>query len=197
MSLLRHHPASLTLATGFFAALAACGGGGTSSDPIDPYIATFVGVCTVQGGVTDAQTGATLYSQTSLRALSKTSANQALMQEDIALYDAHDCSGTARASLSVSGANTWLRVDGRETVEARWVDKVTRSEDAKLAGASGGTSVTANGITYAASFVASDSQRNIYDLDSTGELYGGDFSQPLDADGYPTVLSATPFAYRR
>jgi hypothetical protein len=185
------------LATGLCAVLSACGGGGDDSDPIDPFLATFVGYCHLEPQVSDTVTGAPLYGYKVITALSKSSANVALMQDTEYFFDASDCSGNLRATLSVSGPNTWLRIDGGEWVQGLAVDEVTVSEDDKLPGAGAGVAVTtSDGVTYAANFILGGVGEDIYYL-YNNYLYDGDFSQPLDANGYPTALSQTPMAQRQ
>jgi hypothetical protein len=187
----------LAFATGLCTVLAACGGGGDSSDPIDPFLATFVGFCHAEPQVTDTGTGAVLYGYSVDTALSKAGPGLAMMQDTEYFFDASDCSGPVRATLTVSGPNTWLRIDGGEWVGGEPVDQVTVSEDSKLPGVTAGVSVsTSDGVTYAANFLLGGAFEDIYYLNGN-DLYDGDFSQPLDAYGYPTVLSNSPLSVRQ
>jgi hypothetical protein len=185
-------------------ALAACGGGGdsggsgtstTASDPVDKYLGVFVTNCFADSWITDASTGATLFEKVTVASQSKASATKALYQFKHEIYNTNSCSGSPRATLSESGTNNWINVDGSATVAQGTADKVSSSEDNKMPGISGST-VTVSGITYNGKYLAAATGKDLYLL-TGNDLYDGDFSKPLDAQGYPTALGATAVAKKQ
>jgi len=163
----------------------------TPSDPIDKYLGTIVFACSANTWITDPATSAVLKERVTLTSQSKTSATKALFQFKHEVYDTADCSGTPRTTLTVSGANTWLNVDGGTTVNGMAADKVTSSEDVKLPGISAGTTITVNGVRYNAKYVAQTTGKDLFAFVGK-DLYFGDYSKALDAQGYPTVLRSQP-----
>lgn len=165
----------------------------TSSDPIDKYLGTIVGGCNANTWITDSATGAILYARVTLTSQAKTSATKALFQIKHDIFETSGCGGTPRTTLTVSGANTWFNVDGATTVGGKVVDKITNSEDAKLPGISAGATITVNGVRYNAKYVAQFANKDLAAFVGK-DLYLGDFSKALDAEGYPTELQQQPTA---
>ncbi|HZW22305.1 hypothetical protein [Noviherbaspirillum sp.] len=163
----------------------------TPSDPIDKYLGTIVLACSPNAWITNPDTGAVLNERLTLTSQSKSNATKALFQFKHDVYDTADCSGAPRATLTVSGANTWLNVDGGTTVNGMAADKVSSSEGVKLPGISAGTAITVNGVRYNAKYVAQTTSKDL--LAFVGkDLYFGDHSKAPDADGYPTALRPQP-----
>ena len=197
------------------AALVGCGGGGDAggyasapapvpvpvaagSDPIDKYVGTITGPCSQTSNVTDATTGAKLYLKSTLRLSTKVNASQASGSYDYNYYDASTCTGTSRYTLTVSGASNFLSIDGTGVVGGKTVDKVTSGIGVFFPDISFGTSYTVQGVRFTGApynVQVAQTSKDIWLLDATtGNLTNADFN-PLnsrDAQGYPTVLTATP-----
>jgi hypothetical protein len=182
------------------AALVACGGGGGDSDSdtpaagaIDKYVGTLVTACFQSQGITDSTTGAVLNNRSVLRILSKTSPTRAPAEVKLESYAAADCSGTPKNTVTVNGAGTFLQIDGTATIGSDTVDKISLSRGPFFPGLSGAT-ITVGGVSYDGAIYGAqttDVFKDIF-LFRGADLYAGDVNQPLDAQGYPTVLGATP-----
>lgn len=175
--------------------LSACGGGGSDSqpDPADKYLGTLVANCDF-ANASDAATNATLYRVDTLGSPAKVSATKVQYTTTVALYDKMDCSGTARTTLTLSGPDNYVNVDGTATIGDKTVDKLTISVPAYFPGVSG-TSVVINGIRYTQSYTSQTptTQKNIAYGGADNKVSLGDFNKPLDANGYPTALWTTPY----
>jgi hypothetical protein len=204
-----HHARSfnwrLALSATLVAALGACGGGGGGDDDpspntpevgagaIDKYVGTLVTACFQTQAITDATTAAVLNNRSVLRVLSKTSPTRAPVEIKLESYAAPDCSGTPKNTVTVNGAGTFLLIDGTATIGSDTVDKISLSRGPFFPGLSGAT-ISVNGVNYdGATYGAqtTDVFRDIF-LFRGADLYAGDISKPLDAQGYPTVLGTTP-----
>ena len=190
------------------AALSACGGGSSdpttsdpnapiqpsSPDPIDKYIGTFKNSCSSYEYVRDAVSGELVYFRET-DVFRKMSSVKATFDRMTDFYDASDCSGTARYTMTISGQDNFLIVDGTETVSGKVVDKATIGVGAVFPGLQVGASLTVQGITLDPGRFGSrtaTSARDILYLDMGGALFDADPNNPLpDAQGYPTVLDLT------
>ena len=193
------------------AALVGCGGGGDAggsastpvpvaagSDPIDKYVGTITGPCFQTPNVTDATTGAKLYLKSTLRLSIKVNASQASGSYDYNYYDASTCTGTSRYTLTVSGASNFLSIDGTGVVGGKTVDKVTSGIGVFFPDISFATPYTVQGVRFTGApynVQVAQTSKDIWLLDAaTGNITNADFNPltSLDAQGYPTVLTATP-----
>jgi hypothetical protein len=193
------------------AILSACGGGGSdttagattdtttgtttgtttsaSSDPIDKYIGTYVGSCSIQPYVYSAATGAPLYGRQTITMGAKLTASKASVTTKSAFYSAADCSGTPQGTLSLADSNTYVQVDATVTMAGQQLDKVSAAYGVYFPGISA-SSITINGIKYTGAPYTSQAARTYKDLFllQANSIYSGDPTKPLDAQGYPTVL---------
>ena len=170
------------------------GSSGTSAatDPISKYLGTNSTACAADVAAYDATTGATVYSTYTTLMPMKSSSTQAAMQVVVKFYDTPDCSGTERHRISRQGTNDFLRVDGTVVLGAQTVDKITQGFGGFFAGANGAT-ITDGGLILSGPYVAGPGTfKNLSLLGADGITYSGDFSLPLDAQGYPSVLRTTP-----
>lgn len=175
--------------------LAACGGGGSDSqpDPADKYLGTLVANCDY-ANASDATTNATLYRVDTLSSPVKVSATKVQYTTTVALYDKMDCSGTPRTTLTLGGSDNYINVDGATTIADKAVDKLTISVPVYFSGVSG-TSVVINGIRYTPSYTSQTptTEKNIAYVGADNKVSLGDFNKTLDANGYPTALWTTPY----
>ncbi len=179
------------------AALSACGGGGDDSpsppgsgnDAIDKYVGTFVTPCGPSEGITVSGTGAALNSRILLTVQPKSSATKAPTEIKVESYAAADCSGTALNTVTVKGDDSFLQMDGTATIGSDTVDKTTTSVGPFFPGFSG-ASIVVNGVAYDGALYGEQTatvEKDIFSLKGS-DLYTGDVDQPLDGQGYPTVL---------
>lgn len=188
--------------------LAACGGGGDggssnddsassgTGDAIDAYMGTTTGACEAAPGVSIAATGAPAYRKFSRTLDTKVSATQATGSVSIAYFSTADCSNAAVYTLNLTGAANFLTVDGTTIAGAQTVDKVTVGTGVYFPGISFGSSFTLNSVKFAGAPYNQQTPQTAKDImytDSTGNVFDGDFSKPLDSQGYPSALSATPW----
>jgi hypothetical protein len=175
--------------TALAAALSACGGGGdsdsgspgTGASAIDKYIGTLAGACSEFPGITDAATSAALYSRVVLVVGPKTSPTRAPAELKLESYAAADCSGMAKNTVTVAGADTFLQVDGTATIGSDTVDKVTDSSGPFFPGISAAT-ITVNGVRYDGATYGGqtpDVSKDIY-LFRGADLYAGNDAAPLN-----------------
>lgn len=192
------------LAAGLALALAGCGGGGSdggsaspdaaaSGDAIDKYRASFLSRCQAEPSVTDTATQAALNVRRTIKALAKSSATRTAVEVTYTYYAAADCSGAARYTLTLSGNEFWLAVDGSSTVGGASADKVTLNQGNKLPGLSA-ANITLNGVRFPSAYVMPSATKDLWRL-SGSDLFVGD-TQALDAQGYPAALQATA-AYQK
>lgn len=197
---------ALTTILALAGALTACGGGGgddstdsadTAGDPIDKYMVSLTSSCDRSTGVVDATTGAAIYQRRVLMASTKVSATKATGSNKITYFDTSDCSGNARYTLTLNGSDNYLEVTGNKVVGGQTADKVKLGTSVYFPGISFGTSFTLNSLKFTGAPYNQQTPLVALDLlflDASGNLYDGDASKPLDADGYPTALGSAPAA---
>lgn len=184
------------------ALLAACGGGGDAEpDPVDKYYGTLVSTCNSAIAV-DAATNAPLYEIETASWFAKISATKAQYTTKVALYDKADCSGVARTTLTLTGADNFINVDGTETIGGKIVDKLSTGHSVYFPGLSSapGAGLVVNGIRYNAQDYTRQTPTTGKDIAYVGtdnKITTGDFSKPLDANGYPTALDVMPSATKQ
>ena len=106
--------------------------------------------------------------------------------------------GTSRFTLTVSGPSNFLSIDGTGVVGGKTVDKVTTGVGVFFPGISFGTSFTVQGVRFTGApynVQVAQTAKDIWLLDAaTGNITNADLNllNSLDAQGYPTVLTATP-----
>lgn len=195
------------LAVVLAATLSACGGGGTGSgdvdsapatpDPIDKYLGTIVSSCQTAGLTTSGD--APLQTQKTWSVPSKVSATKATYLLTLRTYQTSDCSGTAYSTIRLANdGTTYLQVDGTKTIGTQTVDKMTFGEGIYFHGFSAAT-ITVDGVRYTGApydLQTPQTHRDIT-LFQGQSIYAGDFSKPLDAQGYPTALAAAMAATKQ
>ena len=182
--------------------LAACGGGGNGDgkgaagfgDPIDSYIGTMTSVCMAAPGVSLPQTNAPVYQRTSRTLDTKITALRATGSVSIAYYGSGDCSAPALYTLNLTGEDNFLAI-GPKPVGMKQ-DMVTVGTGVYFPNIAFGDSFTLNGLTFTGAPYNDRSPETVKDLlfvGSDGDVFSGERSQPLDSQGYPSALSATPW----
>ena len=196
----------LALAAVIGAMLAACGGGGgddpsdagvANGDPIDKYIGTITSDCQKVFGVVDEATGAAIYQVLTKTLSKKVSATKVTGSNEFRYFDTINCGGNARYTLTLNSSDNYLEVTGETAVGGKTVDKVKAGTGAYFPDISFGTSLTLKGLKFTGVPFNQRSPRIDLDLlfiDASGNVYIGDFSQPRDADGYPSALQSSPVA---
>jgi hypothetical protein len=207
MKQLHRHPIlRATLLAAFASLVTACGGGGDSgstatptatSDPIDKYATNFTVPCALNGEITSASTGASLYSKITASFQSKVSATKMLYQLKIESYAAKDCSGAPLGTITAAGDNNFWQIDGTAVIGADTVDKLTFSKAPFFPGISA-AKITINGVSYSGKWYGYQTPvvgKDILLLKGS-DLYGGDYSKPMDAQGYPTAVEAVASTHK-
>ncbi len=189
--------------TALLMSLAACGGGGNGDgkgsagfgDPIDVYMGTTTSVCMPAPGVSLPEANAPVYQQTSRTLDTKITALHATGSTSIAYYGSGDCSGPALYTVSLTSGDNFLTIDGVKPAGMKQ-DTVTVGTGVYFPNMAFGESFTLNDLTFTGAPYTEQSPQKVKDLlfvDSDGNVFSGDFSKPLDSQGYPSALSATPW----
>lgn len=171
-------------------------GGSTtpSTDPIAKFMGSYVNTCALDTAAADATTGASLYSKYAISMQVQKSTTKVGMQVIVKFYDAADCSGTERLMLTRQGENDYMNIDNTATIGGLQVAHATSGFGGYFADADGKLR-TVSGVALGGTYVVGVSAvKNLAYVDAAGNFYSGDMNQPLDTNGYPTVLKTAPDA---
>jgi hypothetical protein len=198
------HFSRATFSTALALCLVACGGGGTGAagagsaggdantpaDTISAYVGTYTSTCFKNPDVTSAATGDELFEIDTFTVGTVQSASKAAATLVSTFHSTEACTDTPLDTLTISGPNTFLNIDGSKTVSGQQVEKVDISQDAPFLGISAGTLII-NGLKFSGtqySRQTASTSKEIWRLDATNDVFVGDETKPLDSNGYPTLL---------
>jgi len=100
-----------------------------------------------------------------------------------------------RYTLNLTGEGNFVAIDGPKPADMK-PDMVTVGTGTYFPNIAFGNSFTLNGLTFTGAPYNSQSPQMVKDLlyvDSDGNVFTGDRSKPMDSQGYPSVLSASPW----
>lgn len=197
-------PATLALAI-----LSACGGGGGSdstntstntntSGPASQYLGTYVWACQDEGStVVDTATKAPLHSRLTSTFTATSSSTKAMAVLKYEFFANSDCTGLPKSTLTVSGAGSYVEIVGSTQIAGKTAHKAIFYSDAYFPGISA-KSISINGITYSGGpYTAGAMATKDLIMLVGNDMFGGDFSKPLDADGFPTALLSSKDATKQ
>lgn len=176
--------------------------GGTSTQPggvASQYLGTYVWACQNEGStVTDTATKQPLYSRfTTTFTAAPSSETKAMAVLKYEFFADSSCASQPKGTLTVSGSGTYMEIVGSTTVAGRTAYKAVFYSEAYFPGISAKT-VSINGITYAGRpYTAGALVTKDLIMLVGNDMFSGDFSKPLDADGFPTALLPTKDATKQ
>lgn len=167
--------------------------GSTTPDvtgPASQYLGSYVWACQNEGStVVDTATKQPLYSRlTSTFTAIPSSATQAMAVLKYEFFADSSCVSLPKGTLTVSGTGTYVEIVGSTVIAGKTAHKAVFYSDAYFPGISA-KSISVNGITYSGRPYTAGAMatKDLIQLDGK-DMYGGDFSKPLDAEGFPTAL---------
>lgn len=179
--------------------LAACGGGddagsgtgGFPADAADRYVGTWSAPCKESDVTLQSKPDVPLAEKSRI-SFTKVGPNQLSYVLVTDIYaTGSGCTGTVLASHTNKSASNIWSIDGTKVASGVTVDKITDTHG-NIGGSSSSTTVTQGSLLYPGDyFVETGTEKHITRVVGSGILTE-DPDSALDAQGYPTVLQATP-----
>lgn len=181
--------------------LAACGGGGdgavmdeeagsavdAAQDRSQSLVGTYWGVCAQSKNVSDPQNGsAAIYERVVYVVQPKASDDRYPTEVEATYYRESDCSGSPLHKLAVKGGH--LKIDGRADVFGKSAMKVSEVSVNPFPGLSA-ANILINGLRFGQKDYSLP-HKDVWYVDGDNRVFKGDFSKPLDGEGYPTAIES-------